>query len=99
VKELKELGFLLSQLLEAGLGFKKMRGEGLCAVQLKASDADLLAASPSEQQGLGPSHNRCTHGRKRSTCKDCGGSFICTHGRKKPIAKTAGAAVFARTAG
>jgi hypothetical protein len=32
----------------------------------------------------------CTHGRKRSECKDCGGSGICTHGRKRSECKDCG---------
>ena len=32
----------------------------------------------------------CPHGRKRSTCKECGGSGICEHGRRRSQCKECG---------
>ena len=33
---------------------------------------------------------KCEHGRKRSRCKDCGGSQICEHGRQRSTCKDCG---------
>jgi hypothetical protein len=33
---------------------------------------------------------KCEHGRRRSLCKECGGSSICEHGRRRPICKECG---------
>jgi hypothetical protein len=30
-----------------------------------------------------PKNKRCGHGRRRSRCKECGGSEICSHGRQQ----------------
>ena len=32
----------------------------------------------------------CPHGRRRSTCKECGGSQICEHGRRRSTCKECG---------
>jgi hypothetical protein len=32
----------------------------------------------------------CPHGRRRSQCKECGGSQICEHGRERPYCKECG---------
>jgi hypothetical protein len=32
----------------------------------------------------------CPHGRKRSTCKECGGKGICEHGRRRAQCKECG---------
>ena len=32
----------------------------------------------------------CPHGRRRSKCKECGGSQICEHGRQRPQCKECG---------
>ena len=32
----------------------------------------------------------CEHGRRRSVCKDCGGSGICEHGRQRVVCKDCG---------
>jgi hypothetical protein len=68
-----------------------------CLPILSPSDMDALAhaAGTSEQQGLGPLRvalrgRRCLHGRRRTECKDCGGSSICTHGRVKNKCKDCG---------
>ena len=34
----------------------------------------------------------CPHGRRRSTCKECGGSQICEHGRRRSDCKECGGA-------
>ena len=34
----------------------------------------------------------CPHGRKRSRCKECGGSHICEHGRERSKCKECGGA-------
>ena len=34
--------------------------------------------------------NKCEHGRRRSHCKDCGGSQICEHGRQQNTCKDCG---------
>ena len=33
---------------------------------------------------------RCEHGRRRSTCKECGGSGVCEHGRQRSDCKECG---------
>ena len=35
-------------------------------------------------------HKKCEHGRKRSVCKECGGSGICEHGRRRSQCKECG---------
>ena len=37
---------------------------------------------------------RCEHGRKRSRCKECGGSYICEHGRERSHCKECGGSSF-----
>ena len=32
----------------------------------------------------------CPHGRRRSNCKECGGSQICEHGRERSVCKECG---------
>ena len=32
----------------------------------------------------------CPHGRRRSRCKECGGSGICEHGRRRTVCKECG---------
>ena len=34
--------------------------------------------------------NKCEHGRRPYTCKDCGGSSICEHGRRRTECKDCG---------
>ena len=34
--------------------------------------------------------NKCEHGRRPYTCKDCGGSSICEHGRRRNTCKDCG---------
>ena len=34
--------------------------------------------------------NKCEHGRRPYTCKDCGGSSICEHGRRRTLCKECG---------
>jgi hypothetical protein len=67
-----------------------MKEEGFRAAELKVSGVDLPAASPSEQQGLGPSHYRTSHCRVISNCKHCASSSICTHCRRRNICKDCG---------
>ena len=31
--------------------------------------------------------SKCEHGRRRSYCKECGGSQICEHGRRRIVCK------------
>ena len=35
-------------------------------------------------------HKKCEHGRRRSVCKECGGSGICEHGRQRSQCKECG---------
>ena len=44
--------------------------------------------SKSEQHK--PIRNVCEHGRRKSYCKECGGSAICEHGRQKQRCKECG---------
>ena len=37
-------------------------------------------------------HPKCPHGRRRSTCKECGGASICEHGRRRSQCKECGGA-------
>ena len=37
-----------------------------------------------------PISNKCEHGKRKSHCKECGGSQICQHGRQKSICKECG---------
>ena len=36
--------------------------------------------------------SKCTHGRRKTRCKECGGSQICSHGRQKNACKECGGA-------
>lgn len=36
--------------------------------------------------------NKCEHGKRRSTCKECGGASICEHGRQRSLCKECGGA-------
>ena len=36
----------------------------------------------------------CPHGRRRSTCKECGGSGLCEHGRQRSACKECGGSSF-----
>ena len=38
----------------------------------------------------GPKSGHCEHGRRRSRCKECGGSGICEHGRERSQCKECG---------
>ena len=57
-------------------------------------DAFAHAADTSDQltqQGLGPLRGRrCSHGGRRTECKDCAGGSICTHGRRRRECKDCG---------
>ena len=33
---------------------------------------------------------KCSHGKNRAECKDCGGSSLCQHGRRKSRCKECG---------
>ena len=35
-------------------------------------------------------NKKCEHGRRRTECKDCGGSSICEHGRQRSRCKDCG---------
>ena len=37
---------------------------------------------------------KCEHGRKRTECKDCGGSGVCEHGRRRDQCKDCGGSSF-----
>ena len=45
----------------------------------------LITSPPAEKEVT--AHGHCQHGRRRSTCKECGGSAICTHGRQRSRCK------------
>ena len=46
------------------------------------------ASSPSN--GSSRKRAKCTHGREKNKCKECGGSGICAHGREKYRCKECG---------
>ena len=41
-------------------------------------------------QRVGMVNKKCEHGRRRSICKECGGSAICEHGRQRHQCKECG---------
>jgi len=41
--------------------------------------------------------SKCEHGRKKSYCKECGGSFFCKHGKQKPRCKECGGSSLCKT--
>uniref|UniRef100_A0A0G4H9R7 Uncharacterized protein n=1 Tax=Chromera velia CCMP2878 TaxID=1169474 RepID=A0A0G4H9R7_9ALVE len=43
-----------------------------------------------DKQARGPKSKRCLHGKRRSHCKECGGTAICPHGRTRYICKDCG---------
>ena len=40
--------------------------------------------------GVGRKRAQCPHGRRKDTCKDCGGSGICEHGKRRYRCKDCG---------
>ena len=38
----------------------------------------------------------CPHGKRKATCKECGGSAFCKHGKQKPTCKECGGSAFCK---
>jgi hypothetical protein len=80
-------------------GKKDLRASRACGEWRGGKEAAVrrgegVAAKPSARR---KEPSKCTHQRKRSTCKECGGASICPHQRKRSRCKGAGARASAPT--
>ena len=63
-----------------------------------ATAATAASAASAESAAVGKCNNKnkyfCTHGRRRTYCKDCGGTSICEHDKRRSDCKDCGGSSF-----
>ena len=70
-----------------GIGMDSSNGGNVTG---STSPADNSSGSGSDSSGRSKGSNICVHGRRRYTCKKCGGKGICSHGRQRYQCKDCG---------